>query len=106
MFARTMWDAEDIAHQGEILNAVSGLLDEGTLSASVWRTMPWSLENIREARTLHAGVWQGHREDCYHPRILNEPAAELGFIKLNSGLFEPAPACTAPAAKVVITSGS
>jgi len=52
MFVRSAFTTEDIAHQGEILNAVSALIDSGKLKTPIWKTLPWSLESLRKAHEL------------------------------------------------------
>merc|ERR1711939_882139 len=52
MFSRPQYEPEDIAHQSHILNTVSEMIDAGKLQTPVWKTLPWSLESLREAHTL------------------------------------------------------
>jgi len=52
MFTRSALTTDDIAHQGEILNAVSALIDSGKLKTPIWKTLPWSLESLRKAHEL------------------------------------------------------
>merc|ERR1711998_509968 len=52
MFARPAFEAEDIAHQSHILNTVSQMIDVGKLQTPIWKSLPWSLESLKEAHKL------------------------------------------------------
>lgn len=52
MFSRAQFETEDISHQSYILNTVSHMIDEGKLQTPIWKSLPWSLESLREAHLL------------------------------------------------------
>jgi len=52
MFSRPQYEPEDIAHQSHILNTVSQMIDAGKLKTPVWKSLPWSLESLREMHAL------------------------------------------------------
>lgn len=52
MFARSAFETDDIMHQGEILNVVSEMIDQGRLQTPVWKSLPWSLESLQTAHEL------------------------------------------------------
>lgn len=52
MFARSMYETDDIAHQGHILNSVSQMIDAGKIQTPIWKSLPWSLESLREMHLL------------------------------------------------------
>lgn len=58
MYTRSMFNTPDMARQGEILNAVASLLDEGKLSSSLSETLQGlSVETLMQA---HQRVLAGH----------------------------------------------
>jgi len=52
MFTRSLFETEDIGHQGYILNTVAEMIDAGKLQTPIWKSLPWSLESLREAHLL------------------------------------------------------
>lgn len=52
MFARTMFEAEDMGHQGEILTMAAQMIDDQRLQTPIWKSLPWSLESLRTAHDL------------------------------------------------------
>jgi zinc-binding alcohol dehydrogenase family protein len=52
MFSRPAFEPEDIAHQSYILNTVSEMIDAGKLQTPIWKSLPWSLESLKEAHKL------------------------------------------------------
>jgi zinc-binding alcohol dehydrogenase family protein len=52
MFSRAAFEPEDIAHQSHILNTVSQMIDAGKLQTPIWKSLPWSLESLKEAHKL------------------------------------------------------
>lgn len=52
MFVRPAFETEDIAHQGDILNAVAQLIDDDGLQLPIWKILPWSLDSLRLAHEL------------------------------------------------------
>merc|ERR1719247_204707 len=52
MFSRPEYEPDDIAHQSYILNTVSQMIDAGKLQTSIWKSLPWSLESLREMHML------------------------------------------------------
>lgn len=57
MFTRSMFQTEDMAEQGKLLNAVSELIDEGKLRGTVGQRMsPINAENLREAHRQLEGL--------------------------------------------------
>ena len=58
MFTRSMYTTPDMARQGEILNDVAQLLDEGKLATTLNETLHGlSVESLTRA---HARVLEGH----------------------------------------------
>jgi len=53
MFARSLHQ-EDMEHQGEILNHGAALIDSGKLKTPIWKTLPWSLDSLKQAHDLQA----------------------------------------------------
>jgi len=52
-FTRVMFDAVDVARQGQILTRVAKLIDEGTLQPPwLCYRLSWSLESLQEAHTI------------------------------------------------------
>jgi NADPH2:quinone reductase len=54
MFARALYESEDMEHQSEILNDAAALIDAGKLKTPIWKVLPWSLDSLKEAHTLQA----------------------------------------------------
>lgn len=52
MFTRPAYEPDDIGHQSHILNTVSQMIDAGKLQTPIWKSLPWSLESLREAHLL------------------------------------------------------
>jgi zinc-binding alcohol dehydrogenase family protein len=52
MFSRPQYEPDDIAHQSHILNTVSQMIDSGNLQTPIWKSLPWSLESLREMHRL------------------------------------------------------
>merc|ERR1719247_2552215 len=52
MFSRPQYEPEDITHQSYILNTVSQMIDAGRLQTPIWKSLPWSLESLREMHML------------------------------------------------------
>jgi NADPH2:quinone reductase len=52
MFSRPQFQPDDIAHQSHILNTVSQMIDAGKLQTPIWKSLPWSLESLREMHVL------------------------------------------------------
>jgi zinc-binding alcohol dehydrogenase family protein len=52
MFSRPQYEPEDITHQRYILNTVSEMIDAGKLQTPIWKSLPWSLESLREMHML------------------------------------------------------
>jgi zinc-binding alcohol dehydrogenase family protein len=52
MFSRPQYEPEDITHQSYILNTVSHMIDAGKLQTPIWKSLPWSLESLREMHAL------------------------------------------------------
>lgn len=60
MFTRSMYSTPDIAQQGEILQQVSQLVDEGKLQGTLSETLHGlTVENLH---TAHAQVASGHMQ--------------------------------------------
>jgi len=52
MFSRPQYEPDDISHQSYILNTVSQMIDAGKLQTPIWKSLPWSLESLREMHML------------------------------------------------------
>ena len=53
MFARSMWQTEDMAEQGRLLDRVAELVDRGELRSTQTQTLsPINVENLKEAHAL------------------------------------------------------
>jgi zinc-binding alcohol dehydrogenase family protein len=53
MFARSMWQAPDIAEQGKLLTRVADLVDQGELRSTQTQTLrPINAENLKKAHAL------------------------------------------------------
>ena len=53
MFARSLFNTRDIANQGQLLNRVASLVDQGILKSTVTQTLsPINAANLKQAHTL------------------------------------------------------
>jgi zinc-binding alcohol dehydrogenase family protein len=52
MFTRSMFEAPDMGHQGEILAMTAQMIDEKRLQTPIWKSLPWSLESLHQAHKL------------------------------------------------------
>jgi zinc-binding alcohol dehydrogenase family protein len=52
MFTRSMFEAPDMDHQGEILAMTAQMIDEKRLQTPIWKSLPWSLESLHQAHEL------------------------------------------------------
>jgi len=52
MFTRSMFEAPDMSHQGEILAMAARMIDEKRLQTPIWKSLPWSLKSLQQAHEL------------------------------------------------------